>query len=126
MNGGAVTDGSVVSNQARERIRQMNDAIILDIGMVPHDDAIDIGPEHRVVPDTGVIPQGDVPDEHRAASDVGLLSQPWLAAQKLGKLFCDISHKLDPLILFHLPKKSNAKSGIEFYQRKLHLFLGNL
>jgi len=95
----------------------MKHAPILNVGMMPHDDAVDVGAQDRVVPNAGEIAEGDIAKDHRARGDENVSPEARLASQELFELLCDISHKRNTFIFLDPPENRNVKSSGEFWRR---------
>ena len=78
----AVADGHVIAENAGELIGEMQDGVILDVGMVADGDAINVSARDGVIPNTGVIAHGHVAENHRAFGNIHPIAQRWLFAQK--------------------------------------------
>ena len=63
-------------------IIEMQDGIILDVGVVTGDDAVDVTAQDRVVPNAGGFTQGDGACHHRAVGDIDIPAQRRSLAQE--------------------------------------------
>ena len=62
-----MADGDIVAKQCGEIIGEMDDGVVLDVGMVADNDAVDVATDDRVVPNTGIVSESDVTQNGGAA-----------------------------------------------------------
>jgi hypothetical protein len=67
----------------------MKHHVVLDVRVVADHDPVDVAPKHGVVPDTGIIAQGDVAQHNRAPGDIDRFAQRRPSAQKFVELFVE-------------------------------------
>ena len=79
---GAVADGHPVADETGEIIREVNHGVVLDVGVMTDDDAVDVAPEHGVVPDAGEISERHITEHDRAACEVNPPAERRRFAQK--------------------------------------------
>ena len=60
--------------------------------MVPDLDSIDIPPQYSIMPDAGVVPEGDVTDHHPGRGDVDPFAQNRLLSKELIQLSAQSTH----------------------------------
>ena len=82
MNDGAMANGDVITQDAEEVVRQMQDRVVLDVRVVADGDAVDVAPQHRVAPDAGIITQGHIAQHHRALGDIDAFAKGRLLEQE--------------------------------------------
>lgn len=82
MNDRGMADGYVTAQDAGKLIGQVDDTIVLDVGMVADDDAIDIRAGNGVVPNAGVIPHLNVPKNDRTLCNINAFPKPRSFVQK--------------------------------------------
>jgi hypothetical protein len=70
-----VSDSDKVSEFAREVVGEVEDGVILDVRVVSDNDTIDVAAKHGVVPDAGMITDGNVANNDRALGDVNTGAQ---------------------------------------------------
>src|SRR4051812_41625688 len=87
-----MSDGDVVSHDARKGVSEMNDGVVLNISMVADDDAVDVAAKHGVIPNAGMIAEGDVAEDGCAASDEDAFAEFGLLAEEAVELFLQFSH----------------------------------
>jgi len=85
--------------------------------MMSNNDAINIGAQHRIVPDARVIAQSDIAYDDRAWGDENALPKLRLAGQELLELLCDVSHKSEILIFLDPPENRNVKARLNLGSR---------
>ena len=78
VNDGDMANSDVIAYDAGEIVRQMQDGIVLDVCMVADNNAVEVTPEHGVVPDAGVMTERDVAQHHRAPGNINAFAQGWL------------------------------------------------
>jgi len=70
-----VAHGHVIAQPAGELVRQVQHRVVLDVGMVAHDDAVDVPAQNGVVPNTRISSQPDITQHHGAVGDVNSRSE---------------------------------------------------
>ena len=66
-----MADGDEFADLAAEVVGEMDDDVVLDVGLGADDDFIDISTEGGVVPDAGFLMDCDTPDDVSTACDEG-------------------------------------------------------
>ena len=69
----AVADGDPVAEHAGEIVRQMQHGVVLHVGVVADDDAVDVAAQHRAVPDAGMRAERHVADDDGGFGDEDML-----------------------------------------------------
>jgi hypothetical protein len=82
MDIGRVPDGHPIAHKTGKVVRKMEHRVVLHIAVVADDDAVDVSPEHRPIPDAAVVPECDVPDHHRGPSQVDPDAEPRDASEE--------------------------------------------
>ena len=82
VNNRRMTDRHVVPHQARTLVCQVQHGIVLDVRVVPDNDAIDVAPQDCVIPNAGMIAESNVADNHRAARNINVAADGRLSPQK--------------------------------------------
>lgn len=95
MDYGGVTDGDVVADETGELVREVKNGIVLDVGMVADDDAVDVASNDGVIPDARVVAEGDVAEDDRAFGDINVLAKGGLFAKESFKLVQKFIHESD-------------------------------
>ena len=85
VNNRAVADGDPVAEDARQIVREMQHGVVLDVGVVAHDDAVDVAAQHRAIPDAGMRAERDVTDDGGGFGDENIFAEFRLPAEKLGR-----------------------------------------
>ncbi len=91
---GGMADGDVIADQAWEIVREMKDGVVLDIGMVSDDDAIDVAAHDGVIPDARTGPELYIPKHGGATCDVNALAEFRFFAQETVELLFEFGHGL--------------------------------
>ena len=79
---GAVAHGDPVTKDARKFIGEVQHGVVLHVGVVADDDAVDVAAQHRAVPDAGVGAERDIPYDRGGFGDERALAELRLFAQK--------------------------------------------
>ncbi len=75
VDNGPMPDGDPVAHLTGEFIREMQDGIILNVGVVPDTNPVDIPAQNRTVPDAGVISQSDISHHGGIARNKNMAAQ---------------------------------------------------
>jgi hypothetical protein len=78
----AVADGDPITDEAWKFIGEMQDGVVLNVGVMADDDAIDVAAQDGVIPDAGMIAEGNVAKDNGGARDVNAGAEGGFAAQK--------------------------------------------
>ena len=79
---GGVTDGDVASEDARKIIGEMQDGVVLNVGVFADDDAVDVAAEDGVIPNTGMRAEGDITEDDGGAGDVDVRAEGGALAEE--------------------------------------------
>ena len=88
-----MANGNVVANDAGEVVGEVEDGVVLDVGVVSDDDPVDVAAGNGVVPDTGVVAKGDVAEDDCAFGDVNIFAEGWFFVEEGLKLFEEFVHE---------------------------------
>lgn len=88
----AVTDGGPVADFAGVIIGEMDDCAVLDIGVMADLDEVDIAAQYSVIPNAGVIAEGDIAHNDCGAGEVHAFAEIGLAAEVLFELGIEFAH----------------------------------
>ena len=66
---GGMADGDPVANDAGEFVGEMEDGVVLNVGMMANFDAIDVAAQDGVEPDARMHPERHIAQHHRAIGD---------------------------------------------------------
>src|SRR4029077_5202197 len=83
----------VVADDAGIVVGEVEDGVVLDIGMMANDDAVDVAASDGVVPDAGMVAEGDIAEDDCAFGDVNVFAEGWFFAEEGLKLFLEFVHK---------------------------------
>jgi hypothetical protein len=72
----------------------MEDGVVLDVRVVADDNAVDVAANDSVVPDAGMLPDGHISQNNRAASDIHPIAQSRFFAEKRLELLIQFVHGL--------------------------------
>jgi len=75
-----------VTHQTGKFVSQVEHGVVLDVGVVADDDAVDVTTDDGVIPNTGLVTQGHVPQHRRAMGDINSLAERRLFSQERIKL----------------------------------------
>src|SRR5439155_14925914 len=114
MHDGGMADGDMIPDQAGKFIREMDDGIVLDIGVMADGDAVNVTPHDGVVPHTGMIANRNVSQHHGAASDINVFAEDWFSAQEFFELSSHVYHG------FVKTQSSKPAKIKPMYQRTAH------
>lgn len=92
-----------ISDQAGQFVGQMNNCIVLDVRVVADFDSVDVSSDNGVVPDAGMIAEGDIAQDNGTACNVDVFTEPWLLPEKGIELRVNFIHGLfdeEPLDVF--------------------------
>src|SRR5207249_788869 len=92
MHDGGMADGDKIPDQAGKFIREMDDGIVLDIGVMADGDAVYVTPHDGVVPHAGIISDSDVSQDHGAVSDINPFAEGRFSAQEFFELSSHVDH----------------------------------
>src|SRR5690349_656821 len=92
MDDGRVADRNVVSNRARQFALQVQHRIVLNIGVMPDDNPVDIAAQNGVIPNAGKVAQSNISYDNCAPRDKDALPKARLLAQKSIKLLFKRMH----------------------------------
>lgn len=81
MDVGGVADGDAAADDAWEVIGEVEDGVILDVGLLADLDAVDIPAQDGSVPDAGSVPEGDVAEDDGGACDIDMGAEAWGGAE---------------------------------------------
>jgi len=82
MDDGGMANGDPIAQNAGMFIGKMKDGVVLDVGVVSDNDAVDVAAQDGVIPNAGVIAESDVAENDGAARDVNAFAKRRLAAQE--------------------------------------------
>jgi hypothetical protein len=85
-------DGDIIADQTGELIGEVHDGVVLNIGVVADNDAVDVPAEHGIVPDTREIAQRDIADHYRALREIDPFAKNRATAKKRFELSGDVGH----------------------------------
>ena len=85
-------DGDVVADEAGVIVREVQHRVVLDVGVMPDDDAVDVATQHRVIPNAGVIAERHVAHDHRRARDIHAATERRFFAEERVELLSEITH----------------------------------
>src|ERR1700743_541158 len=106
-----MADGHPVSQHARKFIGQMQHGIVLHVGMMAHDSAVDVAAQNSPVPDAAVRAERDITDDSGGFGDENTFTQARLFAEKLVELRVEFGHDGSlAKYLFH-PNQSFSSSS---------------
>jgi hypothetical protein len=89
-----MANGDVIADDTGQVVSQVEDGVVLDVGVVADGDAVDVAPEHRVTPDARIIPQGHIAQHHRALGNIDALAKGGFLEQEPVEL---LLHQQPPL-----------------------------
>ena len=78
-----MTHSDVIAQDTGKIIRQVQHGVVLDIGVVPDDDAVDVAAQHGVIPDAGMRPERDIPNDDSGFGDVHAFAELRFLASKV-------------------------------------------
>jgi hypothetical protein len=73
-------------------ICQMQNTVVLDVRVVPHDDPIDISPQDGVEPDARVLPYSHIAQQHGPTGNENLTPKDRTFFQELVQLLLELCH----------------------------------
>ena len=91
VDNGAMADGDVIAHQAGQFIGQVEHGVVLDVGMVADDDAVDVAAQDGIIPDAGGRAERHVAQHHRAPGDIDVLAQHRFLAQESVELAAELA-----------------------------------
>ena len=79
---GGVADGDVIADDAGVVIGEVEDGVVLNLRVMADDDAVDVAAQNGVIPDAGMVAEGDVAEDDARSGDINVLANRWLFAEK--------------------------------------------
>jgi len=89
---GAVAHGDPVAKETGEIVGEMQDGVVLHVGMVANDDAVDVAAQDGAIPNAGVVTEGDVANDGGESGDEDVFAQAGMAAEKPIELGVEFAH----------------------------------
>jgi hypothetical protein len=108
---GGVANGDVVAYDAGIVVGEVEDGVVLNVGVVTNDDAVDVAASNSVVPDAGMVAEGDVAEDDRAFGDVNIFAEGRFFVEESLKLFLEFIHERESS---HELLKIHEKSHVRY------------
>src|SRR6266567_5961536 len=87
-----MTDGDVAAEDTGEVVGQMQNRIVLNVGVIADNNAVNVASEHCVVPNARTIAQSHIPQNDCARGDVNASTERRLSAQEFVQLLVEFVH----------------------------------